>query len=175
MPCSAQGIYLDIENVEQSELIETINRILFVLAGLMAVSSLFSLYQIIRNDRQLAREIAERKKAQGEMQISEQNLRVVFDNIYDAIFIHDINGKVVQVNQRAKDLYGLPVDHAGFLTIFRPRRSGRRLTPSVEGLLAARHGRKRGHLRMAGAAAGAPRIILRWKWCCVPSFGMENT
>lgn len=112
------GIYLDIEYVEQSKLIETMNRGLFILAALIAVISLFTLFQILKKNRQLAREISERKKAQGEMQVSEQNLRVVFDNIYDSIFIHDISGKVVQVNQRAMDLYGLPNDHAGSLTVF---------------------------------------------------------
>lgn len=112
------GIYLDIENKEQSQVIDNINGFLFVLVGLIAATSLFSVYQITKSSRRLAGEISEREKAQWNTQISEQNLRVVFDNIYDAIIIHDTEGKVMQVNQRGLELFGLPADHAGILTIY---------------------------------------------------------
>ena len=37
---------------------------------------------------------------------SEQDLRTIFNNVYDAIFIHDIDGTIVDVNDRALALLG---------------------------------------------------------------------
>jgi two-component system, cell cycle sensor histidine kinase and response regulator CckA len=40
----------------------------------------------------VARDISKRKKAEKELRKSEQSLRTIFDNTYDAIFIHDLEG-----------------------------------------------------------------------------------
>jgi PAS domain S-box-containing protein len=36
---------------------------------------------------------------------SEQDLRTIFNNVYDAIFIHDLDGRILDVNDRALDLH----------------------------------------------------------------------
>ena len=41
---------------------------------------------------------------------SEQDLRTIFNNVYDAIFIHDLDGTVLDVNDRAIDLFAAPRD-----------------------------------------------------------------
>jgi PAS domain S-box-containing protein len=37
---------------------------------------------------------------------SEQDLRTIFNNVYDAIFIHDLDGTILDVNDRALELHG---------------------------------------------------------------------
>ncbi|MBN1847394.1 MAG: PAS domain S-box protein [Deltaproteobacteria bacterium] len=60
----------------------------------------------------LARDITERKKAEQSLRESENNLRTIFDNTYDAIFIHDTDGKVMDVNQTLLDMYGVTREQA---------------------------------------------------------------
>jgi PAS domain S-box-containing protein len=37
---------------------------------------------------------------------SEQDLRTIFNNVYDAIYIHDLDGKILDVNDRTLELHG---------------------------------------------------------------------
>lgn len=60
----------------------------------------------------LARDITERKQAEQALRESENNLRRIFDNTYDAIFIHDTDGKVLDVNQTLLDMYGVSREQA---------------------------------------------------------------
>jgi PAS domain S-box-containing protein len=53
-------------------------------------------------------DITEAKKAAQAIADSEQNLRAIFDNTYDALVIHDHTGKILACNQRTIDLIGLP-------------------------------------------------------------------
>ena len=50
-------------------------------------------------------DITDRKKKEEALRESEQALRTIFDNTHDAIFIHDLEGKILEVNQKALDLY----------------------------------------------------------------------
>jgi PAS domain S-box-containing protein len=57
------------------------------------------------------------KLAEAELRESEDRLRTVFDNLNDAIIIHDINGRVVKVNNKVLDLYNISMEHALSLSV----------------------------------------------------------
>ncbi|MBV6624906.1 MAG: PAS domain S-box protein [Rivularia sp. (in: Bacteria)] len=52
-----------------------------------------------------------------ERKINAANLRTVFDSVYDAIFIHDLNGKIIDVNQKMLQMYGVDYNEAIKLSI----------------------------------------------------------
>jgi PAS domain S-box-containing protein len=49
-------------------------------------------------------DISDRKRAEAFVQQSEQDLRTIFNNVSDAIFIHDLDGTILNVNDRALEL-----------------------------------------------------------------------
>jgi PAS domain S-box-containing protein len=53
----------------------------------------------------VGRDISDRKWAEAAIQRSEQDLRTIFNNVYDAIFIHELDGTIVDVNDRALELH----------------------------------------------------------------------
>ncbi|MGD0230617.1 MAG: PAS domain S-box protein [Syntrophorhabdales bacterium] len=63
------------------------------------------------------RDITERKQVERELQATRDYLRTVFNNVYDAIFIHDLNGKVIDVNHKMLDLYKVSRKEATELSI----------------------------------------------------------
>ncbi len=59
------------------------------------------------SDRQLIGvvcDITDRKQVEAAVQQSEQDLRTIFNHVYDAIFIYDLNGTILDVNERALEL-----------------------------------------------------------------------
>ncbi|MEG3924993.1 MULTISPECIES: PAS domain S-box protein [unclassified Microcoleus] len=66
---------------------------------------------------QLEQEIGDRKLAEAALQLSEQNLRTIFNNVYDAIFIHDLEGNILDVNNRMLEMYGVPREQATKLSL----------------------------------------------------------
>ncbi|MEG3903857.1 PAS domain S-box protein [Microcoleus sp. B4-C5] len=66
---------------------------------------------------QLEQEIGDRKLAEAALQVSEQNLRTIFNNVYDAIFIHDLEGNILDVNNRMLEMYGVSPEQAKKLSI----------------------------------------------------------
>jgi PAS domain S-box-containing protein len=64
------------------------------------------------------RDISSRKRAEAELRASEQTLRTIFDSAYDAFFIHDLEGRVLDVNRRTLELYGISRTEALSYTIF---------------------------------------------------------
>ena len=61
--------------------------------------------------------MAEDKKAQASLRESEEKFRQLFHHSNDAIFIHDLSGKTIDVNQRALDLFGYTREEALGLNI----------------------------------------------------------
>lgn len=57
-------------------------------------------------------DITDRKRAERALKASEQNLRTIFDNTYDAIFVHDTRGRILDVNQKLLDMYGVSREQA---------------------------------------------------------------
>ncbi|MBE9093876.1 PAS domain S-box protein [Tychonema sp. LEGE 07203] len=66
---------------------------------------------------QLEQEIGDRKQAEAALQVSEQNLRTIFNNVYDAILIHDLEGNIIDVNNRMLEMYGVTQEQATKLSI----------------------------------------------------------
>ncbi|MEG4320008.1 MULTISPECIES: PAS domain S-box protein [unclassified Microcoleus] len=66
---------------------------------------------------QLEQEIGDRFLAEAALQGSEQNLRTIFNNVYDAIFIQDLEGNILDVNNRVLEMYGVSREQAIKLSI----------------------------------------------------------
>ncbi len=58
------------------------------------------------------RDISERKQAERELAGARDYLKTVFNNIHDAVFIHDANGTVIDVNKKMLDMYQVSHEEA---------------------------------------------------------------
>ncbi|HTY37975.1 MAG TPA: PAS domain S-box protein [Bacteroidota bacterium] len=57
-------------------------------------------------------DITKRKRVDEALRISEENLRVIFNSVYDAIFIHELNGTVIDVNEKGLKMFGVTKEQA---------------------------------------------------------------
>ncbi len=62
-------------------------------------------------------DITKRKLAEIELQQSKELLQKVFDNVYNAIFIHDVDGKILNVNNKVLSLYNVSLQQVQKLSI----------------------------------------------------------
>lgn len=60
----------------------------------------------------VAHDISTRKQAQEALLQSEEKLRATFDSIADAVFVTDLEGKIIDANDRAASLFGLESEEA---------------------------------------------------------------
>jgi PAS domain S-box-containing protein len=51
------------------------------------------------------RDISARKRAEQELAVTKDYLKTIFNNIHDGVFVHDVEGKVLDVNDKLLDLY----------------------------------------------------------------------
>jgi PAS domain S-box-containing protein len=56
----------------------------------------------------IIRDISDVKAAEAALQTSQKNLRTIFDNANNAVFIHEIDGTLLDVNNRMLEMYGMP-------------------------------------------------------------------
>ncbi|WP_432738343.1 PAS domain-containing sensor histidine kinase [Maridesulfovibrio sp. FT414] len=63
-----------------------------------------------RTNEELVREVAERREAEAAM-------RVIFNRAYDALIIHDVNGRVLDVNERMLEMFRITPDQVRHLTV----------------------------------------------------------
>jgi len=63
-------------------------------------------------------DVTERKQAQEALQESKNALSTLLDNTYDAIFLHDLDGRVTEANLRMLDLYQVTREQIPYLTIY---------------------------------------------------------
>ena len=63
------------------------------------------------------RDITDRKRVEQELTATKDYLNTVFNSIHDAVFIHDANGRVVDVNDKMLDMYKLTRQEAKALSI----------------------------------------------------------
>lgn len=54
----------------------------------------------------LFNEITERKRAEAAQQANEKRYRLIVENITDALFIHDLSGKILDINEKAYQMLG---------------------------------------------------------------------
>ncbi len=57
-------------------------------------------------------DITDRKFSEEALNISRNNLRTIFDSVQDGIFIHNMNGKVIDVNAKILSMYRVSHDQA---------------------------------------------------------------
>ncbi|MEN6624161.1 MAG: PAS domain S-box protein, partial [Smithella sp.] len=67
----------------------------------------------------IVHDITKRKQMEKELEATKDYLRTVFNNVYDAIMIHDLNGKVIDVNDKMLEMYRISRDEAVNLNIIR--------------------------------------------------------
>ena len=63
------------------------------------------------------RDISKRKQVEEELHATKDYLRTVFNSVYDAIIVHDPDGRVVDVNDKMLDMYGVSREEALKLSI----------------------------------------------------------
>ncbi|MCA1795347.1 MAG: PAS domain S-box protein, partial [Desulfobacteraceae bacterium] len=66
---------------------------------------------------ELERRVQELEKAESELSLAKDHLKKIFDNAQDAIFIHDLKGKILDVNGKMCRMYGLTKEEALEVTI----------------------------------------------------------
>jgi PAS domain S-box-containing protein len=62
----------------------------------------------------LLQDITERKQAEAALRANEERYRGIFDGVQDAIFVESLKGEILDVNQRACEIFGYT--HAEFIT-----------------------------------------------------------
>ncbi len=62
-------------------------------------------------------DITDQRQAEKRLRDSEAALRVIFDGAYDAIFLHNIDGRIIDVNRQMMSLYGVTKEEALRLSI----------------------------------------------------------
>ncbi len=65
------------------------------------------------------RDISERRQAEEALKASEARFRRVFNGTYDAIFLHGEDGGIIDLNDKALELYGVRRDEAAAFSIER--------------------------------------------------------
>ncbi len=66
---------------------------------------------------ELEKRIQELEKTESEHKLAEDRMKKIFNNTQDAIFIHDLEGKILDVNDRMCRIYGLTKEEALQVTI----------------------------------------------------------
>jgi len=72
---------------------------------------------LTKANTELQDEIIERKRAEHALFRSEKNLRTVFNNTYDAIILHNINGQIIEANDQFFKMYNVNPDNFKLFTI----------------------------------------------------------
>ncbi|MCX5806537.1 MAG: PAS domain-containing protein [Proteobacteria bacterium] len=62
-------------------------------------------------------DITERKRVQKELTVTKNYLNTVFNKIHDAVFVHDLTGKIVDVNDKMLEIYRCTREEAIGLSI----------------------------------------------------------
>ena len=61
--------------------------------------------------------ISRSKRAEEELVVSEDSLRLIYNSVYDAIFIHHLDGEIIDVNDKMLEMYGVNREQACTLSI----------------------------------------------------------
>ncbi|MFO0752878.1 MAG: EAL domain-containing protein [Thermodesulfovibrionales bacterium] len=86
------------------------------IGGLVFADYIYLVPQL-RLVRIYAYDISRFKKAQGALAEAEENLRTILNNVHDALFIHNLDGSITDVNRKALELYRVTREEALSLSI----------------------------------------------------------
>jgi len=67
-------------------------------------------YQGKNADLVIFRDISERKKAEQQVRESEERYRTIFDQSGEGVFIHDLDGNILDVNKKMTEIFGYTKD-----------------------------------------------------------------
>lgn len=84
------------------------------IAGIIASGT--DVTELVKIQRELDKRVEARTKeltkSSARTAESEANLRTILESVYDGIFIHDENGKILDVNKKMLEMYGLTYEQA---------------------------------------------------------------
>ncbi|OPY29783.1 MAG: sensory histidine kinase AtoS [Methanocella sp. PtaU1.Bin125] len=89
----------------------------FIYTGAIVPSTLVRAFMFIVVAIVVAYLSEARYRLYNRVKSSESNLKIIFNSVYDAIIIHDVEGKVVDINDRMIEMYGVTREDAGNLSI----------------------------------------------------------
>ncbi|HPE35272.1 MAG TPA: PAS domain S-box protein [Bacteroidales bacterium] len=106
--------------VDESELIAQINAMVKVKAANLMRRNETAYLQRIVNNRTLAleKELEERKKTETALRESETRYKTLFNQTFEGVFLHDLKGNIIDVNQIATNQTGYTRDELLKLTVF---------------------------------------------------------
>ncbi len=100
------GMYMRLYYEDQTLNIQRVMLTTLLVACLVLLITLSALQRISSTSKKLEKEIIARGEAQINLEVSESNLRTVFDSISDAFFVHKEDGEVIEVNDRVLSMFG---------------------------------------------------------------------
>ncbi len=83
----------------------------------MAISASTIIYKGRPASLGFVRDITEQRKAKEALKSSEGNLRTILDSVNDAIFIHNIDGRIIEMNSKTLDMYRVSREEALSMSI----------------------------------------------------------
>lgn len=111
------GMYMQQALLDQLTTLDQAKYWALLLVLLITVSALISVREVGRRNRMLMAEMTEKEKAKESLALSEQNLRQVFHDIYDALIVQDPEGRILEVNDRMLSMFRLPRERIREYTI----------------------------------------------------------
>ncbi len=73
--------------------------------------------ELVQSNEQLSREIHERRQMEADLRAGEEKYRNLFEYSNDCIFLHDLQGKIIDVNNKVLEQFGVHKSDAHNLTI----------------------------------------------------------
>jgi PAS domain S-box-containing protein len=99
------GMYMRLYYQDQTITIQRVMLLTLLLALVILIITLSALRRISITGSRLEKEIIKNNVFQQKLVDSELNLRTIFNSMSDALFIQDSNGKIVEVNDRALEMF----------------------------------------------------------------------
>ncbi len=87
-----------------------------LLMAFTAGLAVFATKTILDANRRLVDDLERLSAAEGALEDSERNLRVLFDSIEDAVFVHGDDGSILEANEGAVRMYGVSAEVLKTLT-----------------------------------------------------------
>ncbi len=127
--------------------------------------------ELLRANEQLAQEITDRKKVEDSLRRSDERFRSLIDQAADAIFVHDFDGRFLEVNRQACTSLGYTRDELLSMSVSDvdpdalARGDSSKFWPNLPATFEARHRRQDGamfpvEIRLGAIEYGETRLLL---------------